>query len=147
MTAALPRTRNGRERALPLQSSYLMDSERFKLLVLTPAFPYPPVSGGDIRIFHLLRRLSSTFSVHLFPYTGGSSERLIAETGISAVHAPDPEAGRVRSRHPRQWIKFWRHAPHGLNLDVDPAYAQTLRRVVATMGFHGVLIDHLYMMQ
>jgi glycosyltransferase involved in cell wall biosynthesis len=124
-----------------------MDGARRKLLVLTPAFPYPPVSGGDIRIFHLLRRLSSAFAVHLLPYTGGSSERLIAETGISAVHAPDPEAARVRSRHPRQWIKFWRHAPHGLNLDVDPAYAQTLRRVVATMGFHGVLIDHLYMMQ
>jgi glycosyltransferase involved in cell wall biosynthesis len=124
-----------------------MDSERFKLLVLTPAFPYPPVSGGDIRIFHLLRRLSSTFSVHLFSYTGGPSERLIEETQITAVHARDPADARVHSWHPRQWIKFWRHAPHGLSLDVDPDYAQALRRVIARTGVHGILIDHLYMMQ
>jgi glycosyltransferase involved in cell wall biosynthesis len=124
-----------------------MDSARRKLLVLTPAFPYPPVSGGDIRIFQLLRRLSNTFAVHLLPYTGGSSERLIEETGITAVHVPDPADTRVRSWHPRQSIKFWRHAPHGLSLDVDPDYAQALRRVVATTGFDGVLIDHLYMMQ
>ncbi len=124
-----------------------MDRGRRKLLVLTPAFPYPPVSGGDIRIFQLLRRLSTTFAVHLLPYTGGSSERLIEETRITTVHVRNPAPARLRSRHPSQWINFWRHAPHGLSLDVDPDYAQTLRRVTATIGFHGVLIDHLYMMQ
>jgi glycosyltransferase involved in cell wall biosynthesis len=124
-----------------------MDSGRLKLLVLTPAFPYPPVSGGDIRIFHLLRRLSSTFAIHLLPYTDGPSERLIEETRITAVHVRDRADVPSRSWHPRQWIKFWRYAPHGLSLDVEPDYAQALRRVTATTRFHGVLIDHLYMMQ
>ena len=125
-----------------------MDRGRRKLLVLTPAFPYPPASGGDIRMFHLLRRLSSTFDVHLLPQAGGSSERLIEDTGITAVHVRDPSAVRpLRSWDPRQWIRFWRHAPHGLSLDVDLEYARALRRIVATTGLHGVLIDHLYMMQ
>jgi len=124
-----------------------MNNERHKLLVLTPAFPYPPASGGDIRMFHLLRRLSRTFAVHLLSSTSGSSEPLIEETGIAAVHSVDSEGVPSRSWHPRQRIKFWRHAPHGLSLDVDPAYAQALRRLIATVGFHGVLVDHLYMMQ
>ena len=123
-----------------------MDSARRNLLVLTPAFPYPPVSGGDIRIFHLLRRLSSRFDVHLLPFAEGDSDRLIEETGITAVHARESAAGE-RSWHPRRWIKFWRHAPHGLSMDVDPDYAQDVKRTVATTNIHGVLVDHLYMMQ
>lgn len=124
-----------------------MDIARLKLLVLTPAFPYPPVSGGDIRIFHLLRHLSRSFELHLLPLTGGSSERLIEETGITAVHGRDPADVNVRSWHPRQRVGFWRHAPHGLSLDVDPGYARALRRVTAAIAFDGVLVDHLYMMQ
>jgi glycosyltransferase involved in cell wall biosynthesis len=124
-----------------------MDDRRLKLLVLTPTFPYPPVSGGDIRIFHLLRHLSRTFDVHLLPYSGSPSDRLIAETGITAVHVPDATDARVRSWHPREWIRFWRHAPHGLSLDVDPRYGRAVRRVVAATRVHGVLVDHLYMMQ
>ena len=124
-----------------------MIRHRLKLLVLTPTFPYPPVSGGDIRVFHLLRRLSREFAIHLLPACTGSSERLIAETGIAAVYAP--EMIQVRSFSPRagRWLDFWRHAPHGIRLDVDPGYARALRRIVATTDFDGVVIDHLYMMQ
>lgn len=127
----------------------VVDDERRRpnLLVLTPAFPYPPVSGGDIRVFHLLRRLSSTFAVHLLPYTGGSTERLVEETRIAAVHVRAPASVDSHSWHPGRRIRFWRHAPHGLSMDVDPNYAQALSRVTAATEFHGVLIDHLYMMQ
>ena len=124
-----------------------MTTGRPKLLVLTPTFPYPPVSGGDIRVFHLLRRLSRSFAVHLLPYSDGASGRFLEETMIAAVHRPDHAVGASGSWHPRQWVKFWRHAPHGLSLDIDPGYARTLRRLTATTGFQAVLIDHLYMMQ
>lgn len=124
-----------------------MGIRRSNLLVLSPTFPYPPVSGGDIRLFQLLRGLSAQFEVHLLPFAGGAAERLIAETGISAVHVYDSANGPAPSWLKKQRIKFWRGAPHGISLEVDPAYAQALRRVVAAHRFQGVLIDHLYMMQ
>lgn len=124
-----------------------MDSGRPRLLVLTPAFPYPPVSGGDIRVFHLLRHLSRTLSIHLLPYTSGCARRLIDETGISAVERRDAADTHSRPWNLRTRIRFWRDAPHGLSLDVDPVYARSLRRVIAGTRFQGVLVDHLYMMQ
>ena len=120
---------------------------RLKLLVLTPSFPYPPVSGGDIRVFHLLRRLSRVFDIHLLSQGGGSSERLIAETGIAVVHSYQQVEVRSLWSLAKRRIDFWRHAPHGIRLDVDPGYARTLKRIVAATSFDGVLIDHLYMMQ
>lgn len=124
-----------------------MSQRDFKLLVLSPAFPYPPASGGDIRLFHLLRRLASFFEVHLLPFGQGASDLLIKETGIAAVHVRkqvqlDSAAERVRRR-----VDFWRGAPHGITLEIDPGYAHTLKRILETTRFDAVLIDHLYMMQ
>jgi glycosyltransferase involved in cell wall biosynthesis len=124
-----------------------MHSGLLNLLILTPTFPYPPVSGGDIRTYHLLRRLSPAFDVHLLPYAAGRPERLIQETGIVAVHGRDPASAASRSWLLRRRITLWRKAPHGISLLVDPSYAQALKRVLANTRFHGVLIDHLYMMQ
>jgi glycosyltransferase involved in cell wall biosynthesis len=124
-----------------------MTDRQLKLLVLTPAFPYPPVSGGDIRIFYLLRHLARSVAVHLLPSTGGSSERLVEATGITAVHPYDPADSRSSTGHRRPPGQFWRHAPHGLSLDVDPSYALALKRVLAGTDFDAVLVDHLYMMQ
>jgi len=136
---------------LALQSSQTAHSvfmdDRPQLLVLTPAFPYPPSSGGDIRIFHLLRHLASSFAVHLLSFTRGPSEALIRETGITAVHLYDSADAWSSSGDRRPRIRFWRHAPHGLSLDVDPGYARALSRLVAATAFDAVLIDHLYMMQ
>jgi glycosyltransferase involved in cell wall biosynthesis len=118
-----------------------------RLLVLTPSFPYPPTSGGDIRAYHLLRRLARCFEVHLLAATYGDRERLIEETGIAEVHTRwevprEPFAWRVRRR-----IDFWRDAPHGIRLDVDPALERAVRGVLKRMTPDAVLIDHLYMMQ
>jgi glycosyltransferase involved in cell wall biosynthesis len=54
----------------------------------------------------------------------------------------DSASARVRRR-----IDFWRDAPHGITLAVDPGYAHTLQRILETTTFDAVLIDHLYMMQ
>ena len=122
-------------------------SHRYRLLVLTPAFPYPPVSGGDIRMFHLLRGLAQQFEIHLLSYSGGDSDRLIQETGIAAAHIHRATDNPTSWWQPMKGIGFWRYAPHGISLDVDPSYANTLKRTLASTQFHGVLIDHLYMMQ
>jgi glycosyltransferase involved in cell wall biosynthesis len=124
-----------------------MASRRLKLLVLTPTFPYPPTSGGDIRVFHLLRRLSRTFEVHLLPTGKGNVERLVSQTGIAAVHAVDRVSPRVTGSSLSRAIDFWRYSPHEINLDVDPAYASALAAVLTAVDIDVVLIEHLYMMQ
>lgn len=124
-----------------------MQGHRPRLLVLTPTFPYPPTSGGDIRVFHLLRRLARSFEVHLLSLCDGPNQPLIEQTGIAMVYSLDaqtnvPAATRIRKR-----LNFWRYSPHGLSLEVDPAYAHTLKQIVANTHFDGVLVEHLYMLQ
>ena len=136
-------------------------SER-SLLFLVPSLPYPPVSGGDIRAYHFLRRLSRHFDVYLLAQYGGPDiqlwdehhARLFAETGIGALCIPDREhqLGYIAPRTPLAWrlqntIKFWRGAPHGLTLDIDPDCAREVQRLVADHRFDAVMIDHLFMMQ
>jgi len=121
--------------------------DRPALLVLTPTFPYPPTSGGDIRVFHLLRRLARSFEVHLLSLCEGPDQPLIEQTGITMVYSLDggakvPAGWRIRKR-----LNFWRYSPHGLSLAVDPAYAHTLKRIVANTHFDGVLVEHVYMLQ
>jgi glycosyltransferase involved in cell wall biosynthesis len=118
-----------------------------KLLVLTPSFPWPPTSGGDIRVYHLLRRLSRCFEIHLLPRWHGDRDELIRETGVAAVHERDGrQRGSLASRL-RKRIDFWRGAPHEISLDLDLAYSTALQRLVTTTRFDAVLIDHLFMMQ
>lgn len=117
------------------------------LLVLTPAFPYPPATGGDIRVFHLLRRLARSFQVHLLSMYEGPAQPLIEATGIAHVHSLDARTRGSLAWKARQQINFWRYSPHGISLDVDPSYARTLKRIVATVDLDAVLIEHLYMLQ
>jgi glycosyltransferase involved in cell wall biosynthesis len=51
----------------------------------------------------------------------------------------------VEGRAPR--FDFWRDAPHGITMDVDPDYAATIARATRAVRFDAVLVDHLYMFQ
>jgi glycosyltransferase involved in cell wall biosynthesis len=124
-----------------------MTATRSRLLVLTPTFPYPPTSGGDIRVFHLLRRLSRSFEIHLLSRGSGDSQQLIDETGISAVHLCQQTDIVTGSSNASSRIDFWRYAPHGISLKIESEYAAKLTRLVADFALDGVIIDHLYMMQ
>jgi len=124
-----------------------MQGPRPALLVLAPTFPYPPTSGGDIRVFHLLRRLARSFEVHLLSLYEGPHQPLIEQTGIAMVYSLDarakvPAAWRIRKR-----LNFWRYSPHGLSLEVNPYYAHRLKQIVANTSFDGILVEHLYMLQ
>ncbi len=50
-------------------------STRVKILFLSPILPWPLVSGGQIRAFHLLKALSSKHSVTLVAYIRGEKEK------------------------------------------------------------------------
>jgi ribosomal-protein-alanine acetyltransferase len=61
-----------------IPSSYKMlegrplSSERRRVAVLSPYFPYPLSHGGAVRIFHLLREAASEFDIFLFAFTEGA---------------------------------------------------------------------------
>lgn len=49
-----------------------MTSPRKKLLVLTSRFPYPPIGGEKIRLYHILRHLAPDWEIHLLSlYSSG----------------------------------------------------------------------------
>jgi glycosyltransferase involved in cell wall biosynthesis len=126
--------------------------EKLRLLILTPTLPFPPDSGGDIRVFHLLRHLSSSFEIHLLSYragtTTGAAEHLVQQAGIAAVH---DYVGGADSRNAfvslRSLINFWHGAPHSISMQRDPSFVACLSNLISAVRFDAVLVDHLYMMQ
>ena len=46
-------------------------SDRRRVAVLSPYFPYPLSHGGAVRIYHLLREIAREFDVELFAFTDG----------------------------------------------------------------------------
>jgi glycosyltransferase involved in cell wall biosynthesis len=134
---------------LPMERHLSPKASRPRLLVMTPAFPYPLASGGDIRVFHFLKTLALRFDVHLLCFGTGSADALIRETNIAAVHtvaSTTAPPASIRERVIRR-LNFWRDAPHGFNLDINGGYASVLRNLITQVSFDGVVIDHLYMMQ
>lgn len=47
----------------------------------------------------------------------------------------------------RQKLDLWRGAPHGLRLDVDPAFARALKDALTTIRPQAVLVEHIYLVQ
>lgn len=45
-----------------------------KFLWLLPYFPYPPVTGGNVRIFNLIKYLSRYYDIHVLSYCDGKIE-------------------------------------------------------------------------
>lgn len=120
------------------------------LLVLSPAFPYPPASGGDIRIYQLLRRLARSFEIHVLAAgdgPDGADQLLVDETGIAAIYCRREEPRQSLAWQLTKRIDFWRGSPHNISLHVDPALVRTLQGIQSKTRFDAVLIDHLYMLQ
>jgi len=44
-------------------------TDKRKLLIITPIFPYPPQSGGQVRIFNILKHVSRYFDVSLLSFS------------------------------------------------------------------------------
>jgi len=47
-----------------------------KFLWILPYYPYPPVTGGNVRIYNLIRNLSDYYSIHLLAYYDAEPEEL-----------------------------------------------------------------------
>lgn len=75
-------------------------SRRLRILVVAPAFPFPPISGGDQRVYQLVRQLADRHDVSFVSYAIAENEagvRELSETlHVRAVHRVEP--GRVARR-------------------------------------------------
>ncbi|MEO8275485.1 MAG: glycosyltransferase [Thermoanaerobaculia bacterium] len=49
---------------------------RPRVLVVAPIYPYPPIHGGAVRVYELLRRLGETCDIHLLIVGGGTDDPL-----------------------------------------------------------------------
>ena len=49
-------------------------TDRRRVAVLSPYFPFPLSHGGAVRIYHLLREIAREFDVELFAFTDGAEE-------------------------------------------------------------------------
>ena len=62
-------------------------SRRLRILVVAPAFPFPPISGGDMRVYQLLRQLARRYDVSFVSYAKTDNEAGVRELGESlTVH-------------------------------------------------------------
>jgi glycosyltransferase involved in cell wall biosynthesis len=58
-------------------------SERPAILVVSPTFPYPLVSGGKIRIFNILKQLSLDYNVTLLTLVEAGDKKWLADENLS----------------------------------------------------------------
>lgn len=81
-------------------------SRRLRVLVVSPYFPFPPVSGARMRIYNLIRQLAERHDVTLVSYAGADDDAGVREfsrtVSVHAVHQNDESVfgrrlGQVRS--------------------------------------------------
>ena len=92
------------------------------ILVLSPAFPYPAQSGGDIRLFELLRHLAVHFELHLLSYGSGNTDEFIRQCGVKSVTLIPGGQPAPSGRPWQRSVDLWRGAPHGMRLNADPVF-------------------------
>ena len=96
-----------------------MPSAKPRVLLLTPAPPFPPTNGGMLRIFSLVRALKADFDFSLLTFTHSGGERKFTDAAkllalgslFKEIHsvgkesiAPDSAAARGLPRSARNWF-------------------------------------------
>jgi len=80
-----------------------LTSSKMKILIISPFFPYPPDSGGAIRIYNLIKHLSASHEITLLSYI--NPDQLQFQKDLSPycrmVNLPLPEKSRSPLFHAR----------------------------------------------
>ncbi len=114
----------------------LLSPRRRRVAVLTPYFPFPLAHGGAVRIFNLLREMSSEFDIFLFAF--GDSETAEDLQPILNICARVILAGKPRYREPR-WSTL---APPEVHEFRSPAMIAALARVRAEYKIEAVQVEY-----
>ncbi len=120
---------------------------RKRILFIAPCLPYPPNSGGDIRLFNIIKHLGNDSRISLVCFgdaekDGDRISKFQEQTGVdNVVLAPYPGLSRnIASR-------FWSKNPYGTNYSVSAALKDALVKTANSGKFDLAYIDHLYMCQ
>ncbi|HTC90820.1 MAG TPA: GNAT family N-acetyltransferase [Bryobacteraceae bacterium] len=113
-----------------------LSPRRRRVAVLTPYFPFPLAHGGAVRIFNLLREMSSEFDIFLFAF--GDSESPEDLQPVLNICARLILAGKPRYREPR-WSTL---APPEVHEFRSPAMIAAFARVRAEYKIEAVQVEY-----
>ena len=113
-----------------------LSPRRRRVAVLTPYFPFPLAHGGAVRIFNLLREMSSEFDIFLFAF--GDSETPEDLQPVMNICARLILADKPRYREPR-WSTL---APPEVHEFRSPAMIAALARIRAEYKIEAVQVEY-----
>jgi ribosomal protein S18 acetylase RimI-like enzyme len=113
-----------------------LSPRRRRVAVLTPYFPFPLAHGGAVRIFNLVREMSSEFDIFLFAF--GDSETAEDLQPVLNICARLILAGKPRYREPR-WSTL---APPEVHEFHSPAMIAALARIRAEYKIEAVQVEY-----
>lgn len=112
-----------------------------KVLFVSPFFPYPPLAGGQSRIWHLMRRLSAHAEVHLLSF-------FEPEAGLPDIQGARSGCGRVEAvphrRHPYP-SRFGQAVPQVVKDFYHPEMLEALRGLIAEERYDVVQVEYTQM--
>lgn len=119
-----------------------------RILVITDTLPYPPISGGAVRIYNLLRRIARQHEVWLatLQYTSDEAEAV----AHMQQFCHQVETVNRRRRHPLAHLPgLLRYAlagkPLELKFEHSEELAHKIRHLASMVNFDVVQIEHSHM--
>ena len=113
-----------------------LSPRRRRVAVLSPYFPFPLAHGGAVRIFNLLREMSSQFDIFLFAFS--DTETIGDLKPVLDICARIILAGKPRYREPR-WSTL---APPEVHEFHSPAMAGAMARIRAEYKLEAVQVEY-----
>lgn len=113
-----------------------------EIIMLVPNLPYPPNSGGRIRIFELLCFLQHRHRVTLVTFILDQAEQAMVEEVMKICHrviaVPRPRQRFVKREDPLPWriTEFWL-----------PEMQDVLQKIDKKHKFDLVIVEHIFMAQ
>lgn len=118
------------------------------ILMLTPYLPYPPISGGRMRTYSLVKRLQATYNITLVCFGRPEEQafdlapmRELCQAFIVIDRAPSPSALQAAL------LSMTSIKPITMRLYRSAEFANTVRRLLNEQQFDVVHVESFYMLQ
>ncbi len=116
-----------------------------QILFLAPYPPYPPRSGGALRVYNLLSGLAAQHSVTCLTFAPDDAAVAALEPLHACCRVITVQGPPTRSLHRRAWTTLTSPLPDMALRNTAPAYTSALRRLLADQPFDIVLAASIEM--
>jgi len=115
-----------------------------KILIISPFFPYPPDSGGAIRIFNLLKHLSASHKITLLCYGEQEQEAYRRELlpYCELITIPQKHQGRRWTYHARYLLSRLPYSLVYIDTEFEKAVTAICRRGFDLVQFEFLPLAH-----